>query len=313
MTERQLLESHEQPRGRLSAVFPGPTPPLRAHSQPRCMYPVLARALPRWRCVSTPVTPHTARFGHDLKAPQARLCPGGSVCPTAPGPHCWGALLPAPASASPLLALMLAPWGRGQLHVEDPHSPRVTLTRRRRRINGCSPGGVPRRRPRGRGSGTGPVQGTRGRLEHGAAAGLRCPQGCSFPWAVSLPCSEQHSPSHTYKPEQPPSNTTTGRRGAILYIRARTKTKKTPGASILHSTWLLSTRPCVQPRLCLHNTLGSSSIPLDPADRLYPGTHPAWEWTWPAQKTVFKQPLWVANLPKTFNPIFWPPLSLPMF
>lgn len=46
--------------------------------------------------------------------------------------------------------------------LEEPHGPQVTLTQRRRRTNGCCPGGVPRRRFRGRGSGTGPVRGTRG-------------------------------------------------------------------------------------------------------------------------------------------------------
>lgn len=170
--------------------------------------------------------------------------------------------------------------------VEEPHGPRVTLTQRRRRTNGCCPGGVPRRRFRGRGSGTGPVRGTRGGW--GMVLLLHCPQGCSFPWAVSQSHGEWHSPSHTHKPEQIPSNTTTGSQGAMLYTRARNETKKTPGASILHSTWLLSARPRVQPRLCLHN--------------VHPGTRPAWEWTWPAPKTVLKQPFWVANLPKTFNP-----------
>lgn len=130
--------------------------------------------------------------------------------------------------------------------------------------------------------------GNEGRLGHGAAAALPCPQGCSFPWAVSQSRSEWHSPSHTHKPEQIPSNTTTGTLGVTPYTRARNKRKKTPGASILHSTWLLSARPHLQPRLCRHN--------------MHPGARPAWERTWPAQKTVLKQPLWVANLPKTFNP-----------
>lgn len=220
-----------------------------------------------------------ARFGHKLEAPRARLCPGGMSLS-----HGTGSPLLGGSAACPCRCCTLA---QCSPCVEEPHGPRVTLTQRRRRTNGCCPGGVPRRRFRGRGSGTGPVRGTRGGW--GTVLPLCVvPRAAPSPGLCPSPMVSGTAPATRTKPEQIPSNTTTGSQGAMLYTRARNKTKKTPGASILHSTWLLSARPRVQPRLCLHN--------------VHPGTRPAWEWTRPAPKTVLKQPFWVANLPKTFNP-----------
>lgn len=157
-TERQLLESHEQPRGGLSAVFPGPTSPLHPPFGAGCPLPAplhvpcagqsVGTDFPRWSYCTWLTLATTSR----LLEPGSAL--GEALVPWHWTPTARGALLPAPASAAPLL--------NARLGVREPRSSRVTLTQRRRRTNGCSPGAVPRRRFRGRGSGTGPVWGTRG-------------------------------------------------------------------------------------------------------------------------------------------------------